>query len=430
MKGRWLFGLIFTCWAVSAQAGGFQVNVQGIPQVGMGHVGAALAFDASAQFFNPGALAFTRTSISLGTTPIFGNVSYLENAPGTYTASNEPTISTPFSGYGSVFFEAFGGVRMAVGASVYTPFGSRVLYADDWKGQFALREISLRAIYVQPTVAFRLLDDKIGIGGGPVFAFGSVALRRAIPLQYMDGSYGEVELSGAGNGMGFNAGVFARPTDALSLGLSYRSKVVFSSEGGDAVFRVPYSVSDLFPTTTTFSAELPLPWTATLGAAYKINKEHLISLDINYVGWSVYESLAFDFADNTDNLEDTDSPRNYKNAPIFRLGWQGDFIDNLSLRGGLYFDMTPVPDGHTTPETPDANKIGISTGLSYTLFDQLRIDACFLWVEGMKRTDTNIEMNFGGTYKARAFVPGFGLAWSPKKKREPTLSPRTDPSIE
>ncbi|MEM7037152.1 MAG: outer membrane protein transport protein [Bacteroidota bacterium] len=419
MQKSWFLGMICLLFSGTVLAGGFQVNLQGVSQTGMGHVGAGLAFDASAQFFNPGALAKAPRSFVLGTNPIFGRVSYLEHAPGTYNTTNEPTVSTPFSAYGSWSFEVADGVRMAAGAAVYTPFGSRVLYADDWKGQFAIREISLRAIFVQPTVAVSFLDGRLGIGGGPVFAFGSVGVRRGIPAQFNDGSYGEVALDGAGNGLGFNVGIYGEPTERLSLGLSYRSKVAFASEGGSANFTVPSSLAEFFPN-TTFSSEINLPWTATLGTAYRLNGEHRLAFDVNYVGWSLYQSLDFDFADNTDKLEDSQSPRNYENAFIFRVGWQGDFIENLSLRAGTYFDMTPVPDGFTTPETPDAHKIGISTGASYTLFNQLRLDANFLWVEGMKRTDTNLEMNFGGTYKARALIPGFGLAWIFDEKKNET----------
>ena len=396
------------------QAGGFQVNLQGVQQAGMAHTGAGLAIDPSAQLFNPGGFGMAPSGIVAGFLPIFGRVSYLAPAPSNYSTSNEPTMSTPFAAYGGYNLKLADDHRLGIGLAAYTPFGSRVMYADEWKGQFALREISVKAIFAQVTLAYAY-QDKFGVGGSFIRASGDVTVRKAIPAQFSDGTYGEARLSGKGNGLGFTAGAFFRPIPKLSIGLNYRSKVVFLAENGQAEFSVPTALSDYFPN-TTFDSALPLPSTTTLGLAYSYKTpEDLICVDVNYVGWNVYKSLAFDFAQNTEKLLDSDSPRNYHNSMIFRAGWQGRFHPLFLLRGGVYFDMTPVPDGYLTPETPDANKIGISVGSSLTL-ESLRVDAAFIWVEGFSRNGTNQELNFGGTFKSRAFIPSIGLAWIPKAK--------------
>ncbi|MEM0996497.1 MAG: outer membrane protein transport protein [Bacteroidota bacterium] len=413
--GAWL------CALGSVTAGGFQVNLQAVPNAGMGHVGAALAFDPSAQFFNPGALGMVQTGLSLGTTPIFARVAYREPAPGVYTTNNEATISTPFAGYGAVRTNIFDNTPVVFGVGVYTPFGSRVLYADDWKGQFALREISLQTIFIQPTIAVNF-GERFSVGFGPVFATGSVSLRRAVPAQFTNGNYGEVLLSGAGRGFGFNAGIYYQSDQKdFSAGVSFRSSVGFNADDGTAEFAVPASLADSFPN-TTFSAQIDLPWTLTVGAAYRFPGKNLVSVDINYVGWSVYQSLDFDFVQNTSLLDDLASPRNYTNAFIFRAGWQKDLTDDFQVRAGAYYDMTPVPDGFTTPETPDSDKIGLNAGASYHL-GRLRIDASLSWVEAQERTDINQELNFGGTYKARGFIPGLALCYTFAPKYDAVIDP-------
>jgi long-chain fatty acid transport protein len=395
--------------ALHLHAGGFQVNLQGVQQTGMGHTGAGLAIDASAQLFNPGGLALARGGVVAGFMPIFGRVSYLESAPGTYTASNEPTMSTPFAAYGAGRFRLGNDHRLAVGLAVYTPFGSRLLYDDDWKGQFALREISVKAIYKQLTVGYSY-QDRYGIGASFIHANGNVSLRRAIPAQFADGSYGEVRLDGAGSGLGFTVGGFAKVSDRFSIGLNYRSKVVFQADAGQAEFTVPDALAESFPN-TTFSASLPLPSTTTLGLAYHYKSpDDVVCVDVNYVGWSAYKSLAFDFTDNTDRLLDSDSPRNYTNSLILRAGWQMRASELLLLRAGAQLDLSPVPDGYLTPETPDATKFGLSAGASFDL-GQFRADAAFLWIEGQRRTGGSDELQFYGSYKARAFIPSIGVAW-------------------
>jgi long-chain fatty acid transport protein len=408
MKSPIIFAVLLLVTA-GLQAGGFQVNLQGVQQTGMAHTGAGLAIDASAQLFNPGGLAMARSSAVAGFMPIFGRVSYAEPAPGTYATANEPTMATPFAAYGAGRFRLGPDHRLALGLAVYTPFGSRVLYADDWKGQFALREISVRAIYKQATVAYSF-QDRFGIGASFIHANGNVSLRKAIPAQFADGSYGEARLSGAGSGLGFTVGGFAKLGDRLGIGLNYRSKVVFQADGGTAEFSVPDALAEYFPN-TTFSSSLPLPSTTTLGLAYHYKtQDDVVCVDVNYVGWSAYQSLAFDFQDNTEKLLDSDSPRNYHNSIVLRAGWQMRASELLLVRAGAQLDLTPVPDGHLTPETPDATKLGLSAGASLDL-GQFRADAAFLWIEGQRREGGSDELNFYGSYKARAFIPSIGIAW-------------------
>jgi hypothetical protein len=42
----------------------------------------------------------------------------------------------------------------------------------------------------------------------------------------------------------------------------------------------------------------------------------------------------------------------------------------------------------------------------------IHVDASLLYIEGMKRTDTNLETDFGGTFKSKAVVPGVSLEWN------------------
>ena len=42
---------------------------------------------------------------------------------------------------------------------------------------------------------------------------------------------------------------------------------------------------------------------------------------------------------------------------------------------------------------------------------EFNIDLSLLYLEGRKRTDTNIETGFGGTWKAKAVIPGIGLEY-------------------
>lgn len=405
-----LLAFVFTLFMASVTiAGGFQINLQGQKQTGMGHAGTGLCMDNATILFNPGAMSFLDSlrGFTLGASFIMPRTTYLEPYPGTYTSNIEKNTGTPITLYAVYKFKKT--AKWNVGLGVYNPFGSKVQWPDDWKGQFLIREIDLKTFFIQPTVSYKL-NDKIGLGVGFVYATGSFALRKGVPIQDTLGNYGEGTLDGKASGYGFNAGIYFKANEKLSIGFDYRSQVNVSVDGGSAEFTVPSSVSNYFPT-TTFSTGLSLPQVATLGVGYKFNSKLTMALDVNFIGWKSYDSLIIDFADNTDKLKDIHSAREYQNSYIFRLGAQYELNEKWSARLGAYYDMSPVKAGYLTPETPDADKIGITAGATFKVTKKIFVDASLLYIEGLKRSDINLENQFGGTYKSKAVVPGIAISY-------------------
>jgi len=192
-------------------AGGFQVNLQGQKQTGMGHAGTGLILGASSAFFNPGAFSFVDSNhIYLGGSFIVPRTIYLEPYPGTYTAQPVRSVGTPFTFYSSFRLKPTN--KWNFGLAVYTPFGSGIKYEDDWKGQFILREMSLKTIFIQPTFGYQV-NDKLGIGIGYIYGFGDLLLRKAPPIADMNNDYGEGKLTGKASGHGFNTGIYYKATD-------------------------------------------------------------------------------------------------------------------------------------------------------------------------------------------------------------------------
>lgn len=405
-----IFPILFSFFTLTASAGGFQVNLQGQKQTGMGHTGTGLLLDNASIFFNPGAVSFLDSlrGISFGASFILPRTTYLEPYPGNYTSHIEKHTGTPFTVYAVYKFNKT--AKWNVGLGIYTPFGSKVRWPDNWKGQFLIREIDLKTIFIQPTVSYKL-GDKFGIGIGFIYATGGFSLRKGIPIQDTLGNYGEGKLEGKASGYGFNTGIYFKANDKLSFGLTYRSQVSVKVTGGTAEFTVPSSVEKYFPE-TNFSTQINLPQTISLGVGYVATSKLKLALDLNYVGWKSYDSLVIDFEDNTDKLADIHSPRMYQNSFIYRVGAQYELKEKWAIRLGAYFDSSPVKAGYLTPETPDANKIGITGGATFNVTKMIHVDASLLYIEGMKRTDTNLETQFGGTYKSRAVVPGLSLEWN------------------
>ncbi|HSZ71787.1 MAG TPA: outer membrane protein transport protein, partial [Cytophagaceae bacterium] len=256
------------------------------------------------------------------------------------------------------------------------------------------------------TVSYKI-NDKIGVGAGFVYGIGSINLQKDLPVTDANGNFGSAQLKGNANGVGFNAGIYLKPIEKLSIGITYRSQVNMKVNNGTATFNVPSSTGI---TNGSFTSSLPLPQVVSLGIGFSPIEKLLIAADISFIGWSSYKTLEFDYS-NT-NTPNTVSQRNYKNTFSYRLGAQYKVTNELKVRVGSAYEATPVQSGYVTPEVPDANRINLTAGIGYTFAEKLTVDASFTFVNFQKRTDTNIESNFSGTYKTYIAIPGLSLSYN------------------
>ena len=401
------FTLLSAPFLINAQ--GFQVNLQGQTQQGMAGAGTALMQDNSAVFFNPGGMSFLKdNTISGGVTATIANGEYLDAASSRVSRTDNP-ISTPFTGY--AVFGCLDSTKYAshfkFGMGVYTPFGSTAKWEDGWTGRFALTSLKLQAIFFQPTISWKI-SEKLGIGAGLVYGQGNVELKEDLPI-YSNGTYSNADLKGSAHGWGFNAGVYFKATKKLSIGLTYRSQVNMNLNNGTATISVPQSLATNFPS-GPFSSHIPLPQVLTLGFAYQVNTKLALALDINYIGWKAYDTLAFDYKNNTATFPDTKLPRDYKNTFAFRLGAQYKITPKFTARVGVALSLTPIKSGYVTPEVPDANKVNLTAGLGYQVCNRFRVDVSYTF-ENLNRTDNNLALQMNGTYKTYLSAPGISLTY-------------------
>jgi len=388
------------------KAQGFQVNLQGQKQQGMGGAGSALIQDGAAVFFNPGGVSFLKeNSVNISGNAVIANSAYLDAPSNSFSRTTSP-VATPFAAY-AVWGNDSSKLKFGLGA--YTPFGSIVTWQNGWTGRFALTSLKLQAIFIQPTVSYKICN-KLGIGAGFVFANGNVELKQDIPLMNTSGNNGQADLKGKANGYGFNAGIYYKPTDKLSFALAYRSQVNMKVKDGTATFTVPSSVASNFPN-GPFNSSLALPSVFTIGAAYVVNQKLSFALDVNYIGWKSYDTLAFDYKNNTAILADTKLPRCYKNTFAFRFGGQYRITDKIIARAGMSISRTPIKDGYVTPELPDANRVNYMAGFGYKITNRFMIDASYTF-EHFTRKDNNIALQLNGTYKTYISAVGLSLLYN------------------
>ena len=416
VKSLLLTGGALLAASSGALASGFQVGLTGAKNVGMGGAGVGLYLDQASQFFNPGAFAFAPTGFQIGGNLAIPRISFRPGDADQGQRNLQNKNVFPFSGF--VGFGPKEG-KWRLGLGVYTPFGSELHYAQGWEGRYSLTDINLRSVTAQATVAYAI-TPQFSIGGGVTsLVYGDVDLQRDIPVQAQGSdSPAHVQLTGkADHKVGYNLGVMFKPSEKLSVGISYRSAVDAHVGGGDIKLTgLPASAAGSF-TATKFDVTLPLPDVYSFGVGVRPTDKLLLAFDANLVGWGRYQSLDFRYPDGVlGGNAITKSKRQYQDALAFRLGGQYKLTDNFTVRAGTFYDFSAVRDGFVTPETPDSDRIGVTAGLGYTFGERFGIDASFLFEDFMKRSQSQADLisngttdRVAGTYKTTIAVPGVQL---------------------
>lgn len=406
------------CISTGAFAGGYRVALQGQSALGMGHTGVAMTDSAEVVFFNPAGMSSLKmdSNFASGITLINSTTKY-QNATANIAAETNNPTGTPIYLYYSKRFDQ----NISYGLGVYTPFGNAVEWPKDWAGSHLVNNISLKTIFVQPTISYKI-NNMFSVGFGPTYINGQVELNRNLSTDLVDanGDRSNVTIEASGiTAWGLNAGILAKPTNSLSIGLNYRTRSDLKAKGGTADFEnVPTNLpaETLAKTVDTkFDSELVLPAELTIGMSYAINSNTTIAADINRTFWSAYESLDLKFDTGSESI----GPRNYNDANVYRIGIQHKLNPNLTVRAGAYYDDTPISSGYHTPETPRNDSKGLTAGASFKMSKRMDIDFSFLYLmfaefngsyDHIRDDDpATPDASFGGDYISSVTSFGFGL---------------------
>jgi long-chain fatty acid transport protein len=393
----------------TAFAGGYRVSIQGQKQLAMGHTGVAVINSAEVAFFNPAGMAYLdkKFNVSVGANALFSKTRF-QNSEYNWTNKSD-NFGTPFSVYATYKLNDW----LTAGLAVYTPYGSAVAWEKNWEGAHLVNDIDLQAIFVQPSISIRV-GDHFSVGGGPIYAMGSVNFNRNLAPAGGLTENADVTIDGKNiSAWGYNLGMMINPVEGFRLGLNYRSEIIMEARDGDATFNNLPALLQNDPrfNPTTFDADLPLPAELTAGLSVNVTDKWLVAFDYNYAMWSAYKALDVRFGNGQESI----NPRNYKNSSTYRFGTQYLANDKFTFRAGYYIDESPVQDGYFAPETPRNESMGFTGGLTYQFSEKLGVDLSFLYLH-FDQVDNSYDhfsdgSSFGGTYKSSVFSPGLGITY-------------------
>jgi long-chain fatty acid transport protein len=298
--------------------------------------------------------------------------------------------------------------RFAVGLGVNVPFGLKLEYANGWIGRFQALKSEFKTYNVNPSASWKV-NDKLTVGLGidyqrleaeltnavnysAVVAQGLQQLVAAgqIPAAALPsllaanaGLEGGAVVRGDDAAWGFNLGVLIEFSPQTRLGMAYRSTVDYEVEGSarftappateatGAVIIAGVSGSGGPLATGAATVDLKLPDIATASLSHDMGRVELLA-DVAWTGWSSVQELRI-LRDTGEVLSVT--PERWQDTWRFALGAAYRLNEQWTLRGGLAYDESNVPDSTRTARLPDAQRKWVAVGARWEASDALVIDA-------------------------------------------------------
>ena len=407
---------------ISAHASGYAVREQSAAGQGSAFAGMTAGDGGlSAMFFNPAALGLAKTAGAEQDVAIILPKAEVTSASGStilgtpipgqdHQSDAYPNIAAP-AVYGAYPLSADWTVRLAVNA----PFGLGSKYDDDWTGRYHAIKSKLFTVNATPTLAWRPAPWLM-LGGGfstqyihadlsNAIDFGTIGAARqartgaALPIAPVPaGQDGKAEVEGDDIGFGVVLGAMVEPAKGTRLGLSYRSQVSHELDG-DADFDLGTSGMGAIVSAATgqfvdtgVQASLTTPTMVSFGASQEVGERLNLLADVQWTDWSQFDQLRIEFDNPAQQASVTQE--NWKDTWFASVGAAYRLNDQWTLRTGVAYDETPVPDADRTPRIPDGDRYWISAGASWSPSPSWTFDVGYshLFIE-----DVDVDLSATGT---------------------------------
>jgi long-chain fatty acid transport protein len=399
----------------TAGASGFALLEQSASRIGTAFAGtAAAADDATTLFYNPAGMS------SLTEAQAIALASGIEITSELHNSGSVPAFGQPLGGSGgdagdlNVVPGAYLVVpltgKLTAGIGVNAPFGLALEYDDGWVGRFQALRSEIQTLNVNPAVSYRL-NKHVAIGAGISYqriqaeltnavnysavvaqGIGQLAAGGQLPPSQVPGLIaantgleGHARVRGDDTAWGFNFGALFDVSDSTRIGVSYRSAMDYDVRGTIA-FAPPGTISNPLGAgivaaasaagaplaSGPVSVQLKLPDSATVSLQQQFNPRFALLADVAWTGWSTVQELRI-VRDSGSTVSVT--PERWRDVFRYALGATYELNDALTLRAGVAYDNTPVPDATRTPRLPDPDRTWATLGMRWKPAPALSIEA-------------------------------------------------------
>jgi len=358
----------FSITACQVSAAGFQLNAQSATGLGRAFAGdAVIADNASVMSRNAAGMAlFDRTAMSFGLNVLKTDISVSDA-----TYKNELTTATSSSNYNDAGGTSYApnfflivplNEKVAVGAGLYTNFGTRTDFSSSFTGSEYGGLTDIKSLNLGLAASYRI-NQQWSLGGGLDIIYGTGQLERELSEnvnQLLGPNRVDTALDAdvAGTAVGFNLGTVFELNENNRFGLSYHYSPELEASG-DVTYRDSTAKND--------SLYLGLPDMIEFSGYHRIeNTQYAIHYSVQWIGWSSFDTLESDAFGEI-------SEYHWKDAFHFALGGTYYLNNAWTLRGGYLYDQS-AQDDVTSISVPDSDRHWLSAGFTYHLSEKSNID--------------------------------------------------------
>ncbi len=381
----------------SAGATGFRIPDQSACATAQADAFAAQADDPSAIHYNPaGLVQLDGTHALIGVSLVAPRVEYKSLAGEREDMRKEEY----FPPYGYVSTD-LGTESWRFGLGFNAPFGLGTKWSRTGFSRYWATLTKMKHFNINPTVAYQILPG-LSIGVGADYYYSELISERQVDFGAFIGRPGDTSLDGTfradvdGNGWGYNLGLLYQPSEQHSFGLSFRSGVKVKYHGDSDISNIP-AFMGVGPTISSgTSSRIDFPPYLVFGYAFRPCPELKLELDIDWTGWKTFRELELDFDSENPFFQDNTIAKDWHNAIFYGLGCEYQISEPLTLRGGVGFMESPIPERTFDTSVVRTKQYALSFGLGYRA-DPLTVDFAYLGSVGEKKL---IENNVGQTVGA------------------------------
>ncbi|QYG07347.1 OmpP1/FadL family transporter [Janthinobacterium sp. PAMC25594] len=421
--------------ASTAQASGYRFGSQSVSAQGTADASGAEAADSSTIFYNPAGLSrLEGTQFVGGGTLVVPHSTFQDK--GSFNFTGKPTGGTtkdyvPNAVFApAVYASKKIDEQWTVGMGLFVPYGAKLDYGNSWSGRYAITNIKLEAIALNPSVSFKL-DQHHSFGFGITAEYMKAELGQAVDVPgtvkalsanpVISGAFlasvakaqglaaanaagialqgakdGHASMDGNDWGFGFNLGYLYQMNEGTRFGISYRSSISHKLKG-DTIWDFS-QVSNNAAVNGFISGasgkvnskalvELRTPETVSINAFHQMDDRWALMGDVTWTRTSRLQNLDIQFPPTAEGAERI--RQNWKDTYRVSLGTNYKYSENLLLRAGIAHDQAPVPSAELRhPALPDSDRMQYSVGANWKLNANSSIDLAYSYID-FKDADVN-----------------------------------------
>jgi long-chain fatty acid transport protein len=407
-----------------AQASGYRFGSQSVAAQGTADANGAEAADPSTIFYNPAGLArLDGLRVSAGATVVLPHSRYTDlgsthftgqQAGGSAASGYVPDAAAAPSFYVSRQIDQ----RWTAGLGVFVPYGAKLDFGRSWTGRYALTDMKLEAVTLNPSASFKLdqhhafgfgvsaermhaaLGQAVDVPGtiaalsAPGAAAQSAALARQIVALGGNPALLRAAADGHGSndvkdwGWGFNLGYLWTPDAATRFGLSYRSSIAhqlrgstvwdFSTVTPDPIVNQVLAAASHRANSAALVA-IRTPETLSLQAFHQFNRRWAGMADLTWTRHNRLDNLNIEFPGTGEGAEVI--RQQWRNTARLALGANYAYSEAVTLRTGVAYDQSPVKAALAHPALPDGDRVQYSVGGNWKLDAHASIDLAYSYVQ-------------------------------------------------